>query len=1456
MSNLTAEQFVKAPVIPARSAYTKRVLYCYTMPDEAHRDMVKIGDTELSLDKINNWDGEEKDLAEEAAHKRILQQIGATGSPYNLEWALIVWHDPYEVFRDHAVHRILEANKIERVHFKQSGAREWFLTTPEGARQAYVAYSKGVVHLETLTRSAPVLRNEQNSFINNTIEIWANGGEKCLWNAKMRFGKTLTALSFVNDTYNTKTKKKPISKVLILTHRPDVLGSWREEYEIILKPQDWQFSSKDNLDIGFDKIDINKPFVYFSSMQDLRGSDATLEGFKKSNKDIFETEWDLVIIDEAHEGNETDLANQVHEALTRSFTLYLSGTPFKYLASDKFVSEEIKTWDYVDEQKAKLGWDYSQGNNPYESLAKLSINAFDIRESVKSANKGKYLEDIGEDASFNFAEFFRVDNKGKFIHEDDVKAMLDRFKGDNEPFSSDKDVSHMPYSSSFIASTLHSLWVLPPSVAACKAMATLLDADAFFKDYKIINAAGSDNAESKNALRTVQTGVKNNPKTITLTVGKLTTGVTVPEWSAVMMLTNTTSASFYMQTIFRVQSPYYNDGNMKTDAFVWDLAPDRVLKVFSDVAEVSTKAGAHNSLGKMDNLGNMLNYMPIIGYTTAEDFRIFEASDVTRELKKIYSSRVLASGFDSNLLFTKSLETLTSEVRAAIEGVRVATGKNPPDTRNRIDNTIKISDTPGFGPASYSNDGDLQREVEVLVDTPSKTEEEKALLEAKKKELKERENIRNILRTISVRFPFMVLALMGDAHFRENRLEKDFSLKDFADAFDEESWKEFFGAITKETFLSLEPAFDKEVLQNAISAWIEEIEKILSLRETDIDAFILGVESLMSKIKNPNKETVFTPMDMVNKAYYVGGFINDEAWKKVVKNIKGNPSTFYDINVKSGLFPLVATYNLYKNSGGKSWIDIANDSIFANSRTLAGKWATCTLLGMPKDWVNITVIDVNKELGDLTSRLKLSSQTLSEDNQRLFMGALLKRNMLNKLGKTTPNTMNADDFKEWVLAQIQGYEKAIRDISKDKKLGEDEKRQEMKRAKGELSQALNPYLFDYTVSNPPYQINLVETTSKAKPIWQDFLRIASDVSNHVIMINPARWQKGGNGTGLAPIRKWLFDNRHLEKVINIPGEEAFPTASIAGNISIEVIDNTKIFPKTKIGTWTKANSLSKLEDLKITEEIDMPLSKRDYDIVSKIQSADLGDNFEKELWVGGESQTKRKSSHSNYTGGNQSKNSGLMGPRLHRDTDYFILESEKIPNIDYVKIWYNPKGKDNAVSARYLPRNEFLDNPLNIQRFTEWKVLIPKTGGNFIYRNLGPLGEPNSLSTNTWICRSFESKKEALNFQSYIQTYFYRYLLSVRNVTHNAYANLHRFAPDLANAKNPRTGKVGYDSNWIDDDLVVLLKDFLTEDDWRYIKATAIAADGGRGDYEAGWKFKDSNKPHHSLSIGLSDESK
>ena len=584
------------------NTFEYKLIYIFRINDSFHKGALKIGDATIHTNLDYEELKENCHELNEAAKKRIDSYTSTAGIIYELLHTEIAVYKVNNAdskkygkivaFRDYNVHDVLKRTGIKSKYFDTNKKQnEWFITDLETAKKAIKCVKEEKTALDnkdiTYERNPIIFRPEQKDAIKKTISQY-KVSDRMLWNAKMRFGKTISALQVV--------KEMKFEKTIIITHRPVVSNGWFEDFEkIFYDEKEYEFGSKTQ-GKSIDELIRNKSkFVYFASIQDLRGSDIVGGNFDK-NDEIFEIDWDFIVVDEAHEGTQTKLGKSVLEELIKSKTnihpkiLELSGTPFNILTD--FNEDSIYTWDYIMEQEAKKDWELNHfgDSNPYEELPTMNIFTYHLE---------KYLTgfmDI-EDKAFNFKEFFRTwtgdikkDLKekpdesqiGDFVYEKDINSFLNLItKKDDRtsyPFSTEEYRNYFK----------HTLWVMP-GVKEAKAMSKLLKKHSIFSQFEIVNVAGDGDEEvdSRDALKAVKEAMTDNPEetyTITLSCGRLTTGVSVPEWTAVLMLSGSysTAASQYLQTIFRVQTPANINGKIKENCYVFDFAPDRTLKMIAE----------------------------------------------------------------------------------------------------------------------------------------------------------------------------------------------------------------------------------------------------------------------------------------------------------------------------------------------------------------------------------------------------------------------------------------------------------------------------------------------------------------------------------------------------------------------------------------------------------------------------------------------------------------------------------------------------------------------------------------------------------------------------------------------------------------------------------------------------------------------------------------------------------
>ena len=758
------------------NSFQYKLIYIFEIRDDAHKGLLKIGDATVNTDcNIEDLVPNCK-ILNQAAKERIKQYTNTAGIEAHLLHTEIAIYkvkgkggkEFWKAFRDYDVHRVLLNSKVKKKSPKGSTGREWFAVKLEKAKQAIKAVKLNMNNLSGIVQSEefiPVtLRPEQEEAINLTIKQFKKGNSM-LWNAKMRFGKTLSALELV--------RRIGFSKTIIITHRPVVDVGWYEDFKKIFHGEsDYLYGSKNT---GYKQIDellnSGKKFVYFASMQDLRGSD-TVGGKFSKNASVFNTDWDFVIVDEAHEGTTTALGDSVIKNIVKDSSkfLALSGTPFNILSN---YEDNVYTWDYIMEQRRKAEWaeEHFGDSNPYDELPKLNIYTYNLGNLLQNP---AYVE--LEDTAFNFREFFRTNENGNFVHEPDIKSFLNlliKSSDDNYPYSNEE------YRELF----RHSLWMIP-GVKEGKALSKLLKAHEVFKNFEIVNVAGNgdDDEESADALEKVRKAIDNNDYTITLSCGKLTTGVTVPEWTAVFMLAGSfsTSAASYLQTIFRVQSPCNKNGRIKQNCYVFDFAPDRTLKMIAESAAISAKAGKTDDNDRRI-LGEFLNFCPIIAVEGSE-MKEYDTKKLLQQLKRAYAERAVQNGFDDTNLYNDLLLKLNEVAIEQFKDLKEVVGSSKAQHKTK---DIDIN-AQGF----------TDEEYEVIKRAGKKsnrelTAEEKALLEEIKQKKKMRATAISILRQISIRIPLLIYGA-------DVPIDEDFTLDMLFD-IDEASWNEFMPAgVTKD----------------------------------------------------------------------------------------------------------------------------------------------------------------------------------------------------------------------------------------------------------------------------------------------------------------------------------------------------------------------------------------------------------------------------------------------------------------------------------------------------------------------------------------------------------------------------------------------------------------------------------------------------------------------------------
>ena len=1220
-----------------------------------------------------------------------------------------------------------------------------------------------------------------------------------LWNAKMRFGKTICAMQLMREL--------DVKRTLIITHRPVVGESWLKAFKQVVGSKSSEPKVKGNSDIhktyGFgmrsdDESEtvgnyydlesfVETPgnhYAFFVSMQYIRLSELVNSKTQAKNAskelgngnstskenemlkaDILKTDWDLIIIDEAHEGTLTSLGKGViQDFLKKEKTkmLYLSGTPFNLY--EDFKEDEIYTWDYIAEQTAKHNWSLERPNekNPYAELPKMNIFTYDITKNIDNI--------LDQTGVFSFPEFFRTwtgnpkadkasmpeGAKGRFVHETEVSEFLDllckKDAENNFPFST------YEYRQMF----RHTLWVVS-HVNEAAALEQLLKEHKIFRHFDVVNVAGRSETDeqNENALDKVLKAIGENPEktsTITISCGRLTTGVTVAPWTAVFYLKGGDRAATYMQTIFRVQSPYKTpDGKIKKECYVFDFAPDRTLKIVAETAKFSSMAtakekkkqeGDEEKTQEMRDKETVRDFIELCPVLSMEGGKMspMDVNDIYKQLENVFIDRLVRKGFDDPCLYNQDeLNKVNPEI---INHIGENGGKAPDEKRKDAKETVDLSHMTDEQRAEWEEkirqkkaeakkkaeeklkkDEEFKAKWEAMSDEEREEwlKEEAERIARREKAKEEREEFKKRMtniRGIALRIPLLMYG-GADAGDPKDELTVD----NFTRKIKDESWTEFMPkGISKEDFNKIRKCFNATRFEEAGKKY-----RALT-READfmhIDERIRQITEIFSYFRNPDKETVLTPWRVVNMhmSDTIGGWCwfdetfdektgvlntpryvdQGDVTRQLFDNVDlaGEVQTkILEINSKTGLYPLYVTYSLFR-----------------------------------------------RRLDEYIKAECIDKETVSVQEEQVVWDDIVENNMY-----VICNTPMAKGITHRTLFGFRQVDQKanIKNVQLIERASKDQEGlvKELKSVgfwKGNTSK--QEMKFNAVVGNPPYQImDGGGTGSSATPIYNKFVDLAKSLNpNNVSMIIPAKWYTGGKG--LDEFRANMLNDKQLIKLFDYEdSRDCFPTVDIAGGVCYFLWNKGS---DNKCVVTSILGSLRNESTRYLNEHDTFIRNQKVLDIINKVKS---------QTFTGFLSQTV----YSRKPFGIRSFQHGFPA-KPGRNISLF--------------------GSDGIT---YM---EEKDVPQNKEIVDKWKVIMSKAsaehagqtdtnGRKRIVSRLEVL-PPYTICTESYLLLDiFDNEEEAQNLKKYIRTCFTRFLLASILITQNIVRDKFKFVPIQNYKKN------------------------------------------------------------------------
>jgi superfamily II DNA or RNA helicase len=1323
-------------------------VYSYILPERAQNDgSQKIGYTE-----------------KENVDERIQQQVrtAALTEKYTKLWSAPAFFEGgKESFSDKTFHKFLIKNGIER---KINLGVEWFYFNGERLK------SKDLFDLFRKEKFSALqndngkreytLRFEQEEAVKKALEYFEkNIKGEFLWNAKPRFGKTLASYDLA--------KRLKANKVLIVTNRPAIANSWFDDYEMFIDGYSFisETSSLNNRRTitreQHIKIKPIKPQFTFLSLQDLKGSIYFGGNFKKLSW-VADLEWDLLIIDEAHEGIDTGRTDAAFDMIKRNHTLHLSGTPFKALANEKFSNDAIYNWTYLDEQKIKQLEIKEGESGDHTDMPDLKLFTYRISQMITNqVNEGLEIEDENVDYAFDLNEFFRAKDK-KFVRENEVKEFLTNLTTNKKyPFSTPELREELK----------HTFWYVGNRVESVKALEKLLKNDAIFKDYEIIVAAGdgrsfeeeeNDIKSNESSYKKVKDAISTFDKTITLSCGQLTTGVTVKEWTAVLMLTDIKSPSLYMQAAFRAQNPYkeVRDGKlfMKKSAYLFDFAPTRVLEIYDQFANGLNPRAVNGEITERDREGNiheLLNFFPVISEDINGEMVELDAEKVLTFPNALAASEIVNARFMTNLLFNDSLKgvfNFPKEVEDILDKMQVEKNKSVQKSKNTLD----------LDDARKVNDNKLTKINEnteiILGEKIFKTNTERIvdnLLMNNSEQISSKELVETfsqVSEPLIAKYKELYKATQTETNEISKQLQEKVKL--IAEEFNSSDIKD--SSFLKQKLIeTLEDDFVKnriaekehEVVEKVQKTKEEEVRERLRSFTRTIPMFIMANDS--------KQEITIDNFDLE---------INDKDFEDLTSITKEEFHKLrdgFDYEEKGVRKTFQGVFNKYRFNASIAEFRLKKEQL-ANYFTAVGD----IFEFIPNQKTN-QIFTPKKVVQMMINKLEEQEPSLFNRTDSTFIDLYMKSGMyiteiVKKLFNNTRNQYETDHecLKHILENQVYGLSPTpiLQGITQSYIFGFDTEKKISRKnfvqhdltheaqqgvAKQKLQELLNlkaNMKFDAVVGNPPYQDETKGDSTQKPPIYHYFVESSYKLAEKVCLITPARFLFNAGATPSLWNKKMLNDTHLKVLFFEQNSSNVFPGTSIKGGVAVTYWDYRKEFGK--IGTFTV------FEEIKsILKKIE-PLNESFSNIIYSAFSYQFSDVLHEEQ---PHIEQILSSGHKNDI----STNIFDSLPKI------FLLE-KPFDEQNYVK-FYGLSNRERVY--RWIKKSYIKEHP-NLEKFKVW---LPKANGS---GSIGEkittplIGAPNTGTTHTFISiGAFDKKEEAENVLRYIKTKFARILLGVLKIT-------------------------------------------------------------------------------------------